>query len=227
MPANFRDHHIARHTKPGTPVVIEIHFKMSHGQSGRVFDLDKVWSQCVPVEFRGAKTSILSPTHRVLLNTVHAMLPDREYLTGDISVLQWTEFAYLANRYGRLIDWEYWYSIAEKNNFTNMFKIYYFFAIKYLHVPKKVSINLSGNYIKFNEKRLLFISQYQNKELHASLMSKLILSLFRLGHYVGLVKWLWDNQCYNENMTGFFERIQYCLKKLFSKDGSADYWLQK
>jgi len=227
MPLDEREHHIARHEKLGTPVVVEIHFKVSHGQAGRVFKSDELWSQRTAVKFRGCNTSILSPNHRLLLNTVHAMIPLREYLSGNISVLQWSEFVFLINRYGQLIDWKQWLSIAKNKGFSDMFKLYYLFAMKYFQIPKNKYIDVSGYYLKFNEERLLLISLYQNKLIKPSFFVQLKLHLFKLGYYVGLVKWLWNNQCYSEDMTGFFERSKFCLKKLISKESRKNYWLKK
>jgi len=225
IPVDKRLHQIARHIKPGTPLVIEIHYKVSYSQAGQIFNLDDVWEHSVASEFRGCSTSIMAPQHRILLNTIHATLPLREYLIGHISILQWLEFTLLIHRYNHLIDWKLWSSVAEYHGFNNMFKLYYYFAIKYLHAPKNNDIDVSGMYLKFNEKRFILISQYKNKDNTPSFPIKVILNVFKLGYYAGLIKWLWNNQCYSEDMTGVFARMKYCVSKLSSKRSRKDYLL--
>jgi len=224
MPSDIRQHHIARHVKVGTPIVVEIHFRISQGLSGRIFNLNEVWSQSIPVEFRGCKSSILCPKHRILLNTVHAMLPSREYLSGHISALQWVEFVLLAERYSSSFDWNEWILIAQKNGLENMFKLYFYFSVQFLQMNGDESFTFKGNYLKFNVNRLLIISQYQNNHIQPNFFKRNILLFFKFGYYIGLAQWLWDNQCYSNKMTGTIERVQFCFKKLFSKESRKAYW---
>ncbi len=225
IPSDIRQHHIARHIKKGTPLVVEIHFGISGGQAGRVFELADVWAQSIPVVYRESQSFILCPQHRILLNTVHAMLPLREYISGHISALQWVEFVLLVERYHLSFEWKQWFSIAEKNGFKHMFKLYLYIAVHYLQMHDGSNIKLNGNYLKLNANRLLLISKYQNTHIKLNVISKLISNIYKYGYYLGLIQWLWNNQCFTDQMTGNFERLRFCLSKLFSKDSRKAYWL--
>ncbi len=225
LPANHRDHHIARHVKPNTPIVVEIHFKMSHGEAGRVFALDEVWSECKPISFNGARTAMLSPKHRVLLNTVHAIHSSREYLSGHISILQWLEFVYLVERFKDEFDWNEWFAVAKKHSFESMFTLYFYFALRYLNLTDNKQLSSSGFYLCFNVHRLKLISQFQYPAIKPSFLERSMLNMYKMGYYIGLTKWIWRNQCYTDNMTGLLERLLYCAKKIFSQHSRKIFWL--
>jgi hypothetical protein len=221
LPIDIRKHHIVRHIKSGTPLVVEIHYRLSHGQAGRTFNIDEVWSQCVINNFRSQKTALLNPTHRVLLNFVHAMLPDREYLMGNLSILQWTEFVYLNTKYEKLINYKNLLLIINRKKLTRMFNLYYYFSVIYFKMPNFLKTKLKGLYLYLDIKRILLISKYKYNN---SLSKQLILFTFRVIYYVRLIKWLWDNQCYTIDTLTFMDRCVFCGKKLFTKKNYKHYF---
>ncbi|TPW18367.1 MAG: Uncharacterized protein FD130_288 [Halothiobacillaceae bacterium] len=69
-------------------------------------------------------TSLLSTQDRLLLNTAHALLPKREFIRGEIALLQLAEFSLLITERSEEISWNGWANVAQLNHLETAFMTY-------------------------------------------------------------------------------------------------------
>ena len=210
-----RRHQLPRHFKPGTPVVIEIHFKISYGQSGRVLPVVTARENVLEIGLAGASATLFNPTWRLLHNTVHALLPHCEFIRGDISLLQLAEFVQLAKRYGQQIDWDEWLALAQAHKLTTEFSVYQQLAreLMFLH---STNTELPAISVKLHKRRIL------NMGARLGVQGKPGRSvLATIYYYFNLPAWVWRNICYIEGSRNIPRRLIYMLKKGLSARSRA------
>ncbi len=217
LPTDERHHQLPRYYIPGTPIVVEIHFKISYAQVGRMITPEAAWQAQVKTELKGVKTSVLSPDHKLLLNTAHALVPHREYLRGHISLIQLTEFVLLAQRYHNSINWDTWLNTARVFSLSTEFISYLNLSIRHLNLDKPDELNLKPH-SGFNEKRILFTGNYEAdiKQGAMTFNTRVHHSLYRLYYYTHLPIWMWQNVCYAQGIKNIPTRLQFCFKKFLS-----------
>lgn len=217
LATDVRHHQLPRYFIPGTPVVVEIHFKLSYALTGRMISPDAAWKTCIKTRLMGQKTSVLSPDHKLLLNAAHAMIPHREYIRGHISLLQFTEFVLLAQRYSDQIDWQRWFNRAGQFSLASEFKNYLNLATHFMNLTVNDKYQLKEP-LNFNNKRILFIGAHDAiSERHKlSFFAILRRYFYRLYYYLKLPSWMWQNLCYAQGWKNIPDRILFCLKKLFT-----------
>ncbi len=215
QPTDERHHQLPRYYIPGTPIVVEIHFKISYALVGRMITPKAAWQGRVPTKLEGEATSVLSPEHKLLLNTAHAMIPHREYLRGHISLIQLSEFALLAQRYSDSVNWINWIKTAKEFSVSTEFITYLGLSTHFMNLTRPNELN-SIKQSRFNENRILFIGEYetQKKQNSIALQKKIILRFYRLYYYTKLPLWAWKNLCYAPGWKNIPTRIQFCLKKI-------------
>ncbi len=216
-PTNERHHHINPRIKPDSPLMIEIHFNPAYAQAGRVFTNESIWNDKQNVIYNQQKIAILNIDNRLLLNTVHALLPHREFIDGTIPLRQIAEFAALAIRYQNEIDWKKWYQTALDNNLKSEFLTYLSLAHHLMEVPWPAVIP----YVK---KKGFHFQRIINKGgsfsridgLKESANEKLIRYLGNIYFWIKFPRWVWINTCYAPRIRDFPDRIRILFKKLFS-----------
>ncbi|MEH6638756.1 MAG: nucleotidyltransferase family protein [Porticoccaceae bacterium] len=216
QPTDVRHHQIQRYLKPGTPVAIELHFKLAYGQAGRVVETEAAWDNTENVVFRGIKTKVLSPTYRVLHNAIHGLLPHCEYIKGEISLLQLAEFSALAARYGEEVDGLVPKALCAQQNLSKELRVYTGLARELMfleatdlgseeipkwHLDRIVSVGASG-------------AQLDNMDKSFSL--KLRLFTYKIYYFLKLPSWFWRNVSYADGEGVFWSRIRLLLARLFS-----------
>ena len=117
-------HHLPRHLKPGTPVAVEIHYQTAMGQAGRVLQTDLFWKHKEIITWEGLKLLVPVPTYRLLHNTIHALLPNKEFITSIISLRDLAEFTYIVRRYESVINWREWLEKGYRQGLSRKFRIY-------------------------------------------------------------------------------------------------------
>ncbi len=217
LPTDIRHHQLPRYFIPGTPVVVEIHFKLSYALAGRMITPDAAWKTRSKTQFMGQNTSVLSADHKLLLNAAHAMIPHCEYISGHISLLQLTEFVLLAQHYSESINWHNWFNVARQYSLSSEFKSYLNLAVHYMNLTLS-SEDQVKQHSDFNNKRILFIGDHdavleQDKLSFYSIMYRYFYTLY---YYLKLPAWMWQNVCYAPGWKNIPVRILFCLKKLFS-----------
>lgn len=222
QPRSNRHQHINGRIKHGTPLVIEIHFKPAFAQAGRILTSEMVWNDKQNVIYNQQKTAILKPTQRIFLNWLHALLPNREFLHGSVSLLQLAEFAALATHYEGKIDWGEWYKVALKNNLKSEFLTYLSLAYHLMEIPWPVSVP----YIEqkgFHYQRIINTGgAFSRLEGTTEPFSeKMIRYSAYLYFWLRLPGWVWINTCYAPNLVDFPNRVYLLFKKLFSAKSRA------
>ena len=216
LATNVRHHQLPRYILPGTPVAVEIHFKISYGLAGRIISAESAWKNCRETSIMGQKTFVLSADNKLLLNTVHALLPYREFINGQVSLIHLSEFVLLAQHYTDSIDWKNWFKNAHQYTLTNEFKAYLGLAVHFMGLSLD---NTSYNKTQFPfSKRILFIGAY-NATLtkdKLSFYSKIEYSAYRLYYFAKLPAWMWKNLCYARGWKNLPVRIYFCFKKMLS-----------
>ncbi len=215
LATNVRHHQLPRYILPNTVVAVEIHFKISYGLAGRMIPVQSAWKTCQPIVFKGQKTSVLSADHKVLLNTVHALLPYREFIRGHISLLHLNEFVRLGEHYSDNINWTLWFQVAQQYSLHREFKAYRSLAIEYMNTSIDISVaqkeTLGVNH------RILFIGHYDAcLEEKPSTYHQIKRLFYRIYYYMNLPKWMWNNLCYAPHWKNIPTRFFFCLKKILS-----------
>jgi len=217
LPTDERHHHILAHHLPGTPVVVEIHFKVGYSLTHRMLPIEDVWSKRLIVDFMGQPTSILSPTDQLILNAVHALEVEYEFIQGYVSLRQLLEFVLLAEYYGKAIDWDLWRSRAVKFKVNASFAAYHQLAQDHMGcAPCQKILPLSDS--DFGINRILFIGEYKACQAieSVSFPDQIKRYLYQGYYYLNIPFLLWRNLCYAEGWGSIHLRIYFCFKKFFS-----------
>ncbi|PHS73134.1 MAG: hypothetical protein COB22_02385 [Cycloclasticus sp.] len=214
LPTDVRHHQLLQHYIPNTPVVVEIHFKLSYAMVGRMLPVETAWKNRVTVCLQTEATSVLSPSDKLILNTGHALVPHREYIRGYISLLQLTEFTNLTVRYGDEISKREWLAVAAKFGLSVAFATYAMLSSRYMDGD---FVRSEGS-LTFNEKRILFLGRYLEKVgIGATPLVLRGRNLFYQGLYLlKLPFWVWINPCYVEGWKNLPARLRLLFVKLLS-----------
>ncbi len=219
LPTDERHHHINEHIKPNSPLVVEIHFKVAYGKGGRALQTSSVWNNRQETSFRNYKTAILNPTDRILHNTLHALLPEREFLHGHVALLQLNEFAALTTRYAEEFNWPSWQQVASANGFNAEFKTYLTLAHSLSQTAWPVAIQKSWS-SKFHSERIIQngnrLSPLNNKEDNKT--KRLTGKAY---YYLRLPSWIWNNTCYAPGIKNLPARLKVLRKKLLTPHARA------
>lgn len=97
---------------------------------------------------------ILQPTHRLIHNTVHGLIPSCDYIKGEIRLWHILEFAWLVKRYGQEIDWLGWLDGAKREKCTTAFLAWLWLAHRMFAMPLPDQIAV-GWWPRFQGERLL------------------------------------------------------------------------
>jgi len=203
-----RHHQLPRMQKPNTPSVIEVHFKASYAQAGRCLDIDSLWNSRRSIEAGATRSSVLSPTNRIILNTAHALLPNREYIYGRISLMQLLEFSRLYFTYEQEIDWNAWHSAAKKNNIETAFYTYAYLANQLTNTE----IDIPNRYLKQSKKQYRRILSRATPS--PSRITQLKNSAF---YYSNLPNWIWNNLCYAPGLRNLPARLRLLFIRIYDK----------
>ncbi len=207
LATDIRHHQIPAYRHPITNAIIEIHFNVSYGQAGRVVPTERAWKNKIKTTLDGFNTSILSVQDRVLLNTAHALLPKREFLQGEISLLQLADFSTLVYQRSNEINWDNWANTAKLNHLKTPFMTYLLMSQSLMNTtwpfelpaPKVAQDNyqriLNSAYPKNNNNKFSLKKAYQNRY-----------------YYLRLPKWVWNNVCYAPGVKNLPTRVILLMK---------------
>ena len=217
LPTDERHAHINGYRKPGTPVIVELHYNVAYGQGGRIVSAMQAWQHLDHMELDGEKTFILSPTWRLLHNTVHGLIPSCDYIRGEIRFLHLLEFACLAKRYWHEIDWRMWLRAAKPEGAETAFLAYLHLACKVYDMPWP-RVLTSTTLPRLHGTRLFWASSCAARQVGCCLSgcSWFRVLWLRLYYYLKLPVWVWENICYAPGIDNLPVRIRMLLKKTLS-----------
>lgn len=78
------NYHLEPLHRPGTGIVVEVHFKVMSRQSGRALPVEQVWQERVPAPGFPDHVFLPAPGWRLLHNALHALLPYGEFINARI-----------------------------------------------------------------------------------------------------------------------------------------------
>lgn len=226
LPTDVRHAHINAYCKPGTPVVVELHYHVAYGQGGRVLPVEMAWKHTQPGEVDGVPCLVLSPTYRLLHNTVHGLIPSCDYIKGEIRLLHLVEFGYLVLKYEKEIDWQAWLQAGQQQKVETAFLAWLVLAQQLLGMPWPL-LQQPSPLAKLHGYRLrvgtVCRPMLLNKELAVKIsrIDRVRLWLVQAWYYLQLPGWVWDNVCYAEGWLNLPVRLQFLLKKVLSRDSRA------
>lgn len=205
-----RHHQLPRYHKPDTPLVIEIHFKVSYGQAGRVLPVTEARLNTRRASLDGTDVLILNPQWRLRHNTVHALLPHCEFIRGAISLLQLNEFVRLAQHYKEQIDWQQWFAPAAAHGLSEQYNLYRRLAseLQGLITTEAAPASLRQ---RFHRRRVLAVGR--GKAVQPEAVRPPGAQFY---YYLNLPLWVWRNICYINGIEKLPLRLYYLFKKILS-----------
>ncbi len=205
LATDVRHHQIPAYQHPTSGVIIEIHFNVSYGQAGRVVPTEQAWTNRIETELNGYKTSVLSTQDRLLLNTAHALLPKREFIRGDIALLQLAEFSILVSKNENSISWSDWAKAAKSNHLEIAFMTYLLMSHKLMNTPWPFNFTVP----KSATNNCMRIQTTANEK---SILTKLKQNSY---YYLRLPAWVWSNVCYAPGAKNLMSRVILLSRVIF------------
>ena len=217
LPTDERHHHLPPFCRPGSPVVVEIHFKVSYGHAGRVLPVADAWENLVTARLDGLRVSVFNPSWRLLHNAAHALVPHCEFIRGEISLLQLAEFSALVHRYGADIDWRCWRERARRQGLGKAFSAYLALAGHLMGLPPSANSPVSTG-SRHHLKRILSAGRFLGRldGPQPAGPDKLTRILLQSYYLLNLPLWVWRNVCYAPGTGNVPARLRCLLKKSMS-----------
>ncbi|WP_028580037.1 nucleotidyltransferase domain-containing protein [Desulfogranum japonicum] len=222
LATDARHAHINEYAKPGTPVVIELHYHVSYGHGAYVLPVDVAWENTLPTEVDGVPCLVLNPTYRLLHNTVHGLLPSRDFIKGDIRMWHLLEFGYLVSRYQNKIDWQVWIEAGERGKYKTAFHAWLLLAQELMGLPWPLE-DTPSTIGKLHAMRLQYGTVLGPAAHNSWLVQSLTLQekswllLNKLYYYSTLPVWSWQNVCYTGGKGHFSVRIRFFIRKMLNR----------
>ncbi len=210
LATDIRHHQIPAYRHPITNVIIEIHFNVSYGQAGRVVPTEQAWKNKIEATLENSNTSILSVQDRVLLNTAHALLPRREFIQGEVSLLQLADFSTLVSQRLNEINWDDWANTAKSSHLETPFMTYLLMSHSLMNTiwPFKFS---TPKVAQDNYQRIINLTYPKNNNNTFSLKK-----IYRKRYYyLRLPGWVWNNVCYAPGFINIPIRIFSLIRVIF------------
>nr|WP_298037161.1 nucleotidyltransferase family protein [uncultured Desulfuromonas sp.] len=214
--------HLPRMLKPHSPVAVEIHVRVERGQAGRILPAGLAWANSQKVVLGGYHTAVLSPTYRLLHNTVHGLLSQREFIQSNISLLQLAEFAELVSTYENEIDWGEWHRRGAEHGAAREFGAYLTLACNLMGVPWPDGVR-KHRLARIDAARIEMAGNRVGKLRDRTVSMKGRLGEALAGWFVNFFYnlcrplWVWRNVCHVEGNIPL--SIGMMLKKLWSNLG--------
>ncbi len=210
LATDIRHHQIPAYRHPITHVIIEIHFNVSYGQAGRVIPTEQAWKNRIEVTLNGFNTSILSVQDRVLLNTAHALLPKREFLQGEISLLQLADFSTLVSQRSNEINWDDWANTAKLSHLETPFMTYLLMSHSLMNTTWP--FEFPAPKVAHNSHQRILKRTRQKNITGTSRIKTLFKNRY---YYFRLPAWVWNNVCYAPGLMNLPARIILLIRVIF------------
>jgi hypothetical protein len=226
LPTDKRHSHLKAQRKPGTPVVIEIHYKTSYAKAGEILPANEAWENTVKICYSGFNIQILSPTFRLIHNTAHGLIPHAEFIEGTVLLQQLAEFVFIVKKCSSRISWEDWLASGKNKGAVTEFLTYLVLAQNTMGM--KIPTGLAPSRLsKFHAIRIASGGRYLKNyvTLPESLLQKVKIKLMRFvlkSYYMfKLPAWVWQNVCYTGGEGNTLQRLNYLFRKAFSPRSRA------
>ncbi len=200
---SYRSQHLSRLHKPGTPVAVEVHFKVGRGQDGRVLPAELAWECSQQAAIDGIATAVLDPTRRLLHNTVHALVPSESFIHSHVPLRDLAEFSALARRYASALAWDEWFESGAGNGLATEFRTYLALACRLTGMscpPQAPDLRPAGRHLA----RILAAAKYlalpeDPPETAGLRQRRWVTRIWTKGYlHRRLPAWLWRNPCHGQ-----------------------------
>ncbi len=222
LATDARHQHINAYVKPGTPVIIELHYHVVYGHGACMLPVDEAWENTLPAEVDGVPCLVFNPTYRLIHNTVHGLVPSCDFIKGEIRMWHLLEFGYLVNRYQHAIDWQVWMQAAERGNYKTAFHAWLLLAQELMGLPWPLE-NSPSIIEKLHAVRLQY-GTLLGPASHVPWLAKSLtfrekggLLLNKLYYYFMLPSWVWQNVCYTGDEGNISVRIRFFVRKMLNR----------
>jgi hypothetical protein len=197
-------HHLKALNNPGTPVVIEIHYRAARGKAGEALKD----AQTVPTTFAGFECHMLTPEWRDLHNIIHAMVADRGTLHSLVSLKAAAESAWLMHKYPEA-DFKRIAGVVKACGYGHDYHLY-------RAVSKRLGLwqddyGLMEGISDFRIDSCLEHGGCLTNESTPRQLS-LYLALYRK---LNFPRWAWNYICYLDSTSSFWERLKKMGSYLF------------
>jgi hypothetical protein len=201
FPLMARHSHLAPLHHPAQKAVIELHYKVAYGQSGRVISAEEAWAASVAAAIDGTPVRVLNPTLRLLHNALHAALPHLEFLRGHFVLRDLAEFAALAHRYGPAIDRAALFKRIERHCLHSEFATY----ARISHLLMRTNFKLTRDISTAVHTRRILINGSNGKPAGIRKLTRKALS--KAYYLARLPRWSWQNVVYGDETTSNWRRL--------------------
>ena len=160
----------------------------------------------------------MSETHQVLLNIIHALLPHREFISGQIELRQLSEYARLVEHFESKIDWRLINEALQKEKLANWCATYQYLAYQLMDTPLPIGFK-TNIFNKLHAKRIIKTSELAAQSVNQkSFETKSLKLLFKCYYLLKMPGWIWTHPCYAEGDNVFIDRLIMLFRKLFNLD---------
>jgi hypothetical protein len=110
-----RGHHLTSLEHAGSPVKIELHYRVLNGIGGQVLTAERAWATTIDVKLDRSLPQILDYTERLLNTVFHATLVGRNFILSRVQLSELSDFTALFDRESSRVDIErFWRLICEQ-----------------------------------------------------------------------------------------------------------------
>ena len=221
LPTDVRHHHINGLHKPGTPVVIEIHYRIGYARLGKLLPAETARENTEALRFRGQEAAVLSPTYRLIHNTVHALIGEADFIRGPVPLRQLAEFAFLAKKYESKISWRKWFEACRDEGAGTEAGAYLLLAHRLMGMPLPDGVPVSVM-ARFHAARLKAAGRFSAthedvpKSGREKILGPCIRSLVKAYYLLSLPAWTWQNVCFTGEKGHFTARLKFMIRKALS-----------
>ncbi|MEJ2200034.1 MAG: nucleotidyltransferase family protein [Desulfuromonadaceae bacterium] len=226
-PRDYQHFHLPAYRRPGTPLVVEIHTGLGHGQVARLLPATAVWEDAEPLVWEGRRTHFPGMEWRLLHNIAHALVPHREFIRSCISLRQLAEFGFLVQANATQLDWSALEQRLGRYGLRREFSTYLTLAQRLLGLARPDGIgrsipssfhvlrcSLAGN----DEVR--HVAEADSGSFRAGFWLRRV--LFRGFFWMNLPVWVWRNARYPQGTKTVPARLKHLFARLFDPQSRKD-----
>lgn len=207
LAVDARHHHLNGLHLPGTPVPLELHYKIGYASISDMLPTSLAWRSRQKTSLAGQAASIPDPAFRLLHNAAHALVSDAAFIRGQISLQQLADFVWLAWRYQNEIDWGKWLHSADRHSMGLPFQTYLELAGRLFAMPMPSGIRSSFR-ARLHANRIETV-------MHQTTADPDWRSALARGYYLcNLPGWIWKNVCYTGERGHAWDRLHFFIRKL-------------
>jgi hypothetical protein len=185
-----RGNHLTPVERPGSPVKIELHYRVLKGRGGQVLPPEQLWATAEQGRLDGRPVLLPAPTERLLHTTLHGTLPGKEFIRSHLGLAHLAEFAALCSRLSARIDVPRFWQIAGDRRVITEAATFTGLARKVLRAQFETPPTLLGAYHMARMANLSHPAQW-NRAGRTTRNAFFWRVLQRTHYYLSMPRWAW------------------------------------